>query len=224
MTKPSRIVFLVDVDSTLLDNDRIQADVKRHMEEQFGIALGEEYWAIQKEIFETNGYRDYLEALQRFRTRHPYEPNLVTAANYILEYPFANRLYSGALDVLERFRQWGRTVILTDGEVVFQPRKVQHSGIFEAVEGCVLLYAHKEEALEDIQRRYPAERYVLVDDKLRILTAFKKAWGSCVTTVFPRQGQFALDPKVIASYPAADVSVERISDLLSYTLQQLLPR
>jgi len=221
MSKPSPIVSLVDVDSTLLDNDRIQADVKRHMEREFGIPLGNEYWAIQKELLERNGYRDYLEALQRFRVKHPYEPNLVTAATFILDYPFANRLYPGALDVLEHLRQWGPTVILTDGEVVFQPRKVQRSGIFEAVDGRVLIYAHKEEALEEIERRYPAEHYVLVDDKLRILTAFKKAWGGRVTTVFPRQGQIALDPKVIASYPAADIAVERISDLLSFDLQAL---
>ncbi|HMD54148.1 MAG TPA: HAD family hydrolase, partial [Phycisphaerae bacterium] len=148
---------------------------------------------------------------------------LITAANYLVDYPFANRLYPGALDVLKLFRKWGQTVILTDGDMVLQPRKVQRSGIFETVEGNVLIYVHKEEALEDIKRRYPAEHYVLVDDKLRILTAFKKAWGNRVTTVFPRQGEFALDPQVLAFYPAADISVGRISDLLSYDLPDLLP-
>ena len=156
---------------------------------------------------------------------HPYEPHLVTAANYLVDYPFANRLYPGALDVLEKLRTWGRTVILTDGDVVFQPRKVERSGIFETVEGHVLIYVHKEEALADVERRYPADHYVMVDDKLRILAALKKAWGDRVTTVFPRQGQFANDPKVVAAYPgAADVTVERISDLLLYDLSRLLAR
>jgi FMN phosphatase YigB (HAD superfamily) len=166
-----------------------------------------------------------LGALQRFRVDHPYEPHLVSAANYLVDYPFANRLYPGALDVLEKLRTWGRTVVLTDGDVVFQPRKVERSGIFETVEGHVLIYVHKEVALADVERRYPADHYVMVDDKLRILAALKKAWGDRVTTVFPRQGQFANDPKVVAAYPgAADVTVERISDLLLYDLSRLLAR
>jgi len=216
------IVFLVDMDDTLLDSDRIQADFKQHMEREFGIHCRDRYWTIQEELFNELGYRDYLEALQRFRIEYPYEPHLITAANYLVDYPFANRLYPGALDVLEHFRKWGETVILTDGDMVLQPRKVQRSGIFETVEGNVLIYVHKEEALEDIKRRYPAEHYVLVDDKLRILTAFKKAWGNRVTTVFPKQGEFALDPQVLAFYPAADIAVDRISDLLSYDLPDLL--
>ena len=222
MNKPLPLVFLVDVDDTLLDNDRIQADFKRHMESELGMQHGARYWAIQEELFHTLGYRDYLEALQRFRLEHPYDSHLMTAANFLVDYPFADRLYPGALEVLKRLREWGRTVILTDGDVVYQPRKVQHSGIFEAVEGQVLIYVHKEEALEDIKRRYPAEHYVLIDDKLRILTAFKKAWGNAVTTVFPRQGGFAHDPNVLASYPAADIAIERISDLLACDLPNLL--
>jgi len=223
MSKPSPIVFLVDVDDTLLENDRIQTDLRCHIEREFGARCRDRFWAIQEELFKELGYCDYLGALQRFRVEHPYEPHLVTAANFLVDYPFANRLYPGALDVLERFREWGRTVILTDGDMVFQPRKVQRSGIFETVKGHVLIYIHKEEALENIEQRYPAEHYVLVDDKLRILTAVKKAWGNRVTTVFPRQGQFALDPKVLASYPSADVSVERICDLLSCDLLDLVP-
>ena len=217
------ITFLVDVDDTLLDNDRIQADFKQHMELEFGIRCRDRYWTIQEQLFNELGYRDYLEALQRFRIEYPYEPHLITAANFLVDYPFANRLYPGALDLLERLRNWGQTVILTDGDMVLQPRKVQRSGIFKAVEGNVLIYVHKEEALEDIKRRYLSDHYVLVDDKLRILTAFKKAWGNSVTTVFPKQGEFALDLKVLASYPAADIAVDRISDLLSYDLPDLLP-
>src|SRR6266704_5047607 len=180
MNKTIPIVFLVDVDDTLLDNDRIQADFKRHLEREFGAQARDQYWAIQAEVFSELGYRDYLEALQRFRIKHPYERHLVTAANYLVDYPFANRLYPGALDVLERFRQWGPTVILTDGDVVFQPRKVERSGISEAVDGNVLIYIHKEEELGDVEQRYPAAHYGLVDDKLRILTTVKRTWRSRV--------------------------------------------
>lgn len=216
------IVFLVDVDNTLLDNDRIQDDLKRHIERQFGLECRDRFWAIQEQLFKELGYRDYLGALQRFRVEHPYEPHLVTAATFLVDYPFTNRLYPGALDVLKKFRSWGHTVILSDGDVVFQPRKVERSGIFEAVEGHVLIYIHKEEALDDVIRRYPAEHYVMVDDKLRILAAIKKSWGDRVTTVFPKQGKFANDPKVLVSYPSADVTVERISDLLLCGLHDLL--
>lgn len=216
------IVFLVDVDDTLLENDHIQDDLKRYIEREFGAACRDRFWAIQEELFNELGYRDYLGALQRFRVEYPYEPHLVSAASYLVDYPFANRLYPGALDVLERFRAWGRTVILSDGDVVFQPRKVERSGIFEAVEGQVLIYIHKEEALDDVERRYPAEHYVLVDDKLRILAAVKKVWDDRVTTVFVRQGKFAHDPRVVASYPPADLTVERIGDLLGYDLPAVL--
>jgi FMN phosphatase YigB (HAD superfamily) len=223
MRAPKRLVFLVDVDNTLLDNDHIQEDLQRHIERQFGRKNRERFWAIQEQLFKTLGYRDYLGALQRFRVEHPYEPHLITAANYLVDYPFANRLYPGALDVLEKLRRWGQTVILTDGDVVFQPRKVERSGIFEAAKGHVLIYVHKEEALADVERRYPADHYVIIDDKLRILAALRKFWGKRVTTVFPRQGQFANDPKSVAVYSgAADVTVERIGDLLDYGLPALL--
>ena len=217
-----RIVFLVDVDDTLLANDRIQDDIQQHLEREYGAEARERYWVIQEELFSQLGYRDYLGALQRYRVEHPYQPQLNLMASFLVDYPFANRLYPGALDVLERFRGWGPTVILTDGDVVFQPRKVERSGIFEAVEGKVLIYIHKELALADVERRYPAEHYVLVDDKLRILTAVKAAWGRRVTTVFVRQGQFALDPKIVATHPPADRTVGRISDLLDYALADLI--
>jgi FMN phosphatase YigB (HAD superfamily) len=222
MKENESIVFLVDVDNTLLNNDRIQDDLKRHIERKFGTECRDRFWTIQERLFEELGYRDYLGALQRFRVENPYEPHLVTAATFLVDYPFANRLYPGALDVLERFCAWGRTVILTDGDVVFQPRKVERSGIFEAVDGHVLIYIHKEESLEDVVRRYPAEHYVMVDDKLRILTAIKQYWGDRVTTVFPRQGQFAHDQRVLVSYPAPDVTVDRIDSLLEFDISDLL--
>ncbi len=219
---PNPIVFLIDVDNTLLDNDRIHSDLRRHLEREFGVACRDRYWAILEQLFTDLGYRDYLGALQRYRVEHPRDIHLLSMSSYLVDYPFANRLYPGSLDVLERFRSWGQTVILSDGDVVFQPRKVERSGIFEAVEGHVLIYIHKEEALDDVERRYPAQHYVLVDDKLRILAAVKKAWGERVTTVFPRQGQYAHDQTIIAACPPADLTVERIADLLNYDLSALL--
>ena len=218
MITPSKIVFLVDVDNTLLDNDRIQNDLKRHLERDFGAACRDRYWTILEELFTQLGYRDYLGALQRYRVEHPQDIHLLSLSSFLVDYPFANRLYPDSLDVLERFRSWGETVILSDGDVVFQPRKVERSGISEAVEGNVLIYIHKEAELDDVERRYPAEHYVMVDDKLRILTAVKKVWGSRVTTVFPRQGQFGQDQRIIAEYPPPDMTIERIGDLLEYDL------
>ena len=177
MTLPNPIVFLVDVDNTLLDNDRIQDDIKRHLDREFGVACRERYWTILEQLFTELGYRDYLGALQRYRVEHPQDIHLLSMSSFLVDYPFANRLYPGSMDVLEQFRAWGQTVILSDGDVVFQPRKVERSGIFEAVEGHVLIYIHKEKALDDVERRYPAQHYVLVDDKPRILTAVKKDLG-----------------------------------------------
>ena len=219
---PSPMVFLVDVDNTLIDNDGIQNDLKRHLEREFGAACRDRYWAILEQLFTELGYRDYLGALQRFRVEHPREPHLLSMSSFLVDYPFANRLYPGSLDVLEKLRSWGPTVILSDGDVVFQPRKVERSGIFEAVDGHVLIYIHKEEALDDVERRYPAEHYVLVDDKPRILHAVKKIWGDRVITVFPRQGQYAYDAKALAESPPPDLTIERIGDLLEYDLAALL--
>ena len=216
MIAPSPIVFLVDVDDTLLENDRIQEDIQSHLEREFGAVCRDRYWAIQEQLFAELGYRDYLGALQRYRVEHPYEPHLISMASFLVDYPFADRLYPKALEVLKRFRGWGPTVILSDGDVVFQPRKVERSGIFQAVSGQVLIYIHKEESLADVERRYPAEHYVLVDDKLRILDAVKKAWGERVTTVLVKQGKFANDARILSSYPAADVTVAAIGNLLEY--------
>lgn len=221
MTSQQRIVFLVDVDNTLLDNDRIRDDIQRHMEREFGVYCRDRYWTIQEALFVELGYRDYLGALQRYREEHPNEVELLSMASYLVDYPFAERVFPGAFQVLERFQRWGRTVILSDGDVVFQPRKVERSGLSAAVGGHVLIYIHKEQSLDDVSRRYPADHYVLVDDKLRILTAVKEVWGGRVTTVFPRQGQFAGD-QVVARYPAADLTVERIGDLLDLELDALL--
>ena len=222
MTPYYPIVFLVDVDNTLLDNDGIQQNLKDHLEQTYGVESRDRYWRILEDLFEELGYRDYIGALQRYRSEHPLDVELLSMSHFLMDYPFADRLYPRALDVLKRLRSLGPTVILSDGDVVFQPRKVERAGIADAVAGHVLIYIHKEEALADVERRYPARRYVLVDDKLRILDAVKKVWGDRVTTVFPRQGSYAHDPKVIAALPAPDVTIERIGDLLDLDLPSLL--
>src|ERR1700722_19163908 len=191
MSERFPVVFLVDVDNTLLDTDHIQNDLQLHLEQEYGAACRDRYSKILDNLFEEFGYRDYLGALQRYRNENPTDIRLLKMSSYLVDYPFADRLYPGALEVLNRFRSWGQTVILSDGDVVFQPRKVERSGISEAVSGHVLIYIHKEEALADVERRYPATHYVVIDDKLRILSAAKKSWGERVTTVFPRQGKFA---------------------------------
>ena len=219
MTQPN-LVFLVDVDNTLLDNDRVTADLKNFLEREIGPECRDRYWTILEDLTRELGYRDYLHALQRYRIEHPYETRLMAVSSYLVDYPFANRLYPGSLDVLEKFRGWGRTVILSDGDVVFQPRKVERSGIWEAVDGHVLIYVHKETELADVERRYPADHYVLVDDKPRITAAVKQAWGDKVTTVMPRQGHYAHDSAGLALRPAPDLAVERIGDLLEYDLSE----
>jgi FMN phosphatase YigB (HAD superfamily) len=218
----SPVVFLVDVDNTLLDNDRVADDLRRHLEREVGHERQERYWAIFEELRAELGYADYLGALQRYRIEHPRDPHLLTVSAFMVDYPFANRLYPNSLEVLERLRTWGSAVILSDGDAVFQPRKVERSGLGEAVDGNVLIYIHKESELDDVEQRYPADRYVLIDDKLRILTAVKQVWGRRVTTVFPRQGHYARDPKALATYPPADISIERIGDLIEYDLPALL--
>jgi FMN phosphatase YigB (HAD superfamily) len=222
MADRASIVFLLDVDNTLLDNDRVAADLKRHLSDAFGSERQERYWAIFEDLRAHLGYADYLGALQRYRVENPHDPHFVRLSFFMVDYPFANRLYPGSLDVIERFRGWGRVVLLSDGDVVFQPRKIQRSGLFEAVDGQVLIYIHKEKELADVEKRYPADHYVLVDDKLRILTEVKKIWRDRVTTVFPRQGHYARDPKVLAENPPPDIAVERIGDLVECDLQALL--
>jgi FMN phosphatase YigB (HAD superfamily) len=217
-----RVVFLFDVDNTLLDNDRVVADLMRHLEQEVGHERQQRYWSIFEELRTELGYADYLGALQRYRVEYPRDPHLLTVSTYLINYPFANRLFPNSLDVLDHYSQWGQVVILSDGDVVFQPRKVERSGLFDAVSKNVLIYIHKEFELDDVERRYPAERYVMVDDKLRILTALKEVWGERVTTVFPKQGHYAKDTQALAQYPPPDVSVERIGDLLEYDLQSLL--
>jgi len=218
----NKAVFLVDVDNTLLDNDRIISDLMRNLEREVGHDCKQRYWTIFEEMRNELGYADYLGALQRYRVENPRDHQLFAVSSYLAEYPVADRIFPGSLEVIEHLKKWGPTVILSDGDVVFQPRKIERSGLAAAVEKKVLIYIHKEEELEDVEHCYLAEHYVLVDDKLRILAAVKDSWGERVTTVFPRQGHYALDPDTVARYPAADVSIERIGNLLKYDLAGLL--
>jgi FMN phosphatase YigB (HAD superfamily) len=219
MTVPASTVFLIDVDNTLLDNDAVEADFHRHLAAQLGQERAERYWTIFEELRSELGYADYLGALQRLRGAYPHEPHLLQASTYVIEYPFAERVYAGALDTVRRLNELGRTVILSDGDVVLQPHKIRRSGVWAAVGGDVLVYVHKEHELDDVERRYPADHYVMVDDKLRILDAIKRDWGSRVTTVFLRQGHYATDVESVKAYSPADLTLERIDELVDALAQ-----
>jgi FMN phosphatase YigB (HAD superfamily) len=208
-------VFLLDVDNTLLDNDAVISDLRRHIVEAFGPECESRYWQIFEQLRDELGYADYLGALQRYRVEHPRDIDVLRVSLYLLHYPFSSRVYPGALDAVRALRARGRTVILSDGDVVFQPRKIERSGLWGAVEGEVLVYIHKEQMLDDVERRYPARGYVMVDDKLRILAAMKKVWAERLTTVFVRQGHYATDAALTAGSPAADISVDGIEQLVN---------
>ncbi len=218
----NKVVFLFDVDNTLLDNDRVTADLRRHAEQTVGPEGQQRYFEIFEEIRSELGYADYLGALQRYRIENPHDPFLLEAAYFLTNYPFANRLFPNALDAVEHCQQWGPAAIMSDGDAVFQPRKVDRSGLREAVQNNVMIFVHKELELEYVQQRYPAEHYVMIDDKLRILAAIKKAWDKNVTTVFPRQGHYATDPEVLKVYPPADISIDRIGELAEYDLAAMI--
>jgi FMN phosphatase YigB (HAD superfamily) len=222
MKAPDDVVILFDCDNTLLDNDRVVVDLRNHLEREFGSRNRDRYWEIFEALRSELGYADYLGALQRYRLGAMNDPCLLQMSSFLVDYPFADRLYPGSLEAIEHLGSWGPTVILSDGDVVFQPRKIQRSGLWKAVDGRVLVYIHKERMLHDVKQRYPARHYVMVDDKLRILAAMKKVWGNRLTTVFPRQGHYALDPNNIVTYPAADLTVERIGDLVNCDLRELL--
>jgi FMN phosphatase YigB (HAD superfamily) len=220
--KKSPVVFLFDIDNTLLNNDQVTADLQKHLEHEVGARGAKSYWTIFETLRKDLGYADYLGALQRYRIEFPHDLRLLTVSRFLVDYPFANRLFPNALDVIAHVKLWGPATLLSDGDVVFQPRKADRSGLFDAVDGCVMIYVHKELELADVARRYPAAHYVMIDDKLRILTAMKNVWKKRLTTVFVRQGHYALDTKLTASCPPADFAIERIGDLLNYDLSKLL--
>lgn len=220
--KAGGMVFLFDVDNTLLDNDRVEVDLKRHLKGAVGEESQQRYWKIFEELRTELGYADYLGALQRYRVERPRDPKLLEVSYFMVNYPFANRLYPESLDAVEHAKHFGQTAILSDGDVVFQPRKVDRSGLYETFEGHVLIYVHKEHELEDVEQKYPAEHYVMVDDKVRILAAIKEYWGARVTTVFPRQGHYAFDEAEVAKYPQPDITLQRIGELQRYSMNEML--
>ena len=205
-------VFLFDVDNTLLDNDRVTADLKRFLVRELGESREKQYWQIFEQLRAELGYADYLGALQRYRAKHPRDSHILSVSTFLINYPFANRLFPDSLDAVDSAKRQGKAVIMSDGDAVFQPRKIERSGLMEAVESNILIYIHKEHELEDVERRYPADHYVLVDDKVRILDAVKRIWGKRVTTVFPRQGHYARDEKAISQYAKPDITIERIGE------------
>ena len=208
------ICFLFDVDNTLLENDRITADLSDYLEKEYGGYAHDSYWTIFEELRRELGYADYLGALERYRVKFMHDPRILRMANWLIDYPFAERIYPGALEAVKHVAQWGTTAILSDGDAVFQPRKVARSGLSDAFGQRVLIYIHKEQELSYVERIFPAKHYVLIDDKLRILDVVKRAWGAKVTTVFPKQGHYALDADIVAAYPKADVEIERIGELV----------
>jgi FMN phosphatase YigB (HAD superfamily) len=222
MAKAPNVVFLFDVDNTLIDNDRVQAHLKEHLAETYGTATRDRYWEILEQLREELGYVDYLGALERYRVEALHRPEVLRMSSWLVDYPFADRLYPGALYAVKHVQQWGTPVILSDGDAVFQPRKVERSGLWQAFDGRVLIYVHKEQELDDVARLYPADHYVMIDDKLRILSAVKKIWGERVTTVFPKQGHYAFDPDILAECPPADIELAKIGDLVAYDLPALL--
>ena len=208
-------VFLVDVDNTLLNNDLFQHDLKAHIQARLGPAVRDRYWAIQEALFRSGGYRNYLGAFQQLRAEYADQPDVLWLAAFVLDYPYDALLFPGALAVLGRLQALGRCVLLTDGDAVFQPLKLRRSGLATIVgPDQAMIAVHKEQSLAEVERRFPASHYVLIDDKLRLLTAVKHALGERVTTVFPRQGQFAFDPAVLADNPPADITIPQIGDLL----------
>jgi FMN phosphatase YigB (HAD superfamily) len=219
---PADIVFLIDVDNTLLDNDRLISDLMAHIATEYGTASRDRYSQILEEVRARLGYVDYLGALQQYRLEHLDVQGLLGMSSFLIDYPFAQRLYPEALQVLAHLQTMGTTVILSDGDVVFQPRKIQQSGIWDAVAGRVLIYVHKEQMLQNVEQRYPARHYVMIDDKLRILDAMRSQWQDRLTTVFPRQGHYAHDTAAIAAFAPADVTIERIGELLNYDARDLL--
>jgi len=220
------VIFLLDVDNTLLDNDRVVADLREHLVHEFGRESAERYWVEFETLRSELGYADYLGALQRYRAdieaSGPAAHKLLSMSSFLVDYPFADRLYPQALDVVECLGRVGPTVILSDGDVVFQPSKIERSGLRAAVADRVLVFIHKEAMLDVVAHHFPARRYVMVDDKERILAAMKAVWGERLVTVFPRQGHYAHDPANAGRYPPADCSVERIGDLLAVDLDTLL--
>ena len=212
------VVFLLDVDNTLLDNDRFSTDLRARLAHDYGAAENERYWRIYEALRDRRGYADYLDALQEFRAGREDDPQLASMSAFLLEYPFAERCYPHALEAIAHLRTLGLPVVLSDGDIVFQPRKIQRSGIWDAVDGRVMICIHKQRSLAQMQQRFPASHYAMVDDKPQLLAAMKQSMGEALTTVFVRQGHYAVESANAAIEPSPDITIERIGDLRNFAL------
>ncbi len=216
------VCFLLDVDNTLLDNDTAVRDYLKEIRRTVSPEASQRYWEIFQGLAREVGYADYLGALQQYRLEDMHDPKLLHVSSYLLDYEFAERLFPHALEVIQYLSTCGTVALLTDGDVVFQPRKIVRAGLWDAVAGRVLIYIHKEQELDEIEQRFSARHYVMVDDKLRILTAVKEQWGERVTTVFVKQGHYAADPNILAAHHHADITLKHIGELLRYEVDALI--
>jgi FMN phosphatase YigB (HAD superfamily) len=223
MPQVQQVTFLLDVDNTLLDNDRITSDLREYLEDQLGRTHAESYWAHFEKRRRELGYADYLGALQGYREEHPHDAHILKVSCFLVDYPFADRLFPKALDVIEALKKKGQVVIVSDGDVVFQPIKIQRSGLSKAVDGHVLIYIHKERETDDVQQRYPSAHYVMIDDKLNVLAGMKKCCP-VVTTLFVRQGRYAHDEQIVKTAPQPDVTIERIGDIVNCDLDKIISK
>ena len=215
-------VFLFDCDNTLLDNDRVRADLDEYLVREFGDARRTQYWAHYDRLRTELGYADYLGAAQELRRGAESDPRLPLLSFFLMDYPFADRVYPGALQTLANCSRWGTTAILSDGDVVFQPRKLRRSGLWDAVAGRVMIFVHKEKRLDEVTRLYPADRYVMIDDKLTILTSMKATWRDDLVTIWPRQGHYATEAAAKANCPPADLTIDHIGELAHFDFSSLL--
>jgi FMN phosphatase YigB (HAD superfamily) len=223
--KPTNpLVVLLDVDNTLLDNDRFAVDLSAYLLKQFGADGRDRYWRLFAQRRDDLGYADYLGAVQAFRGGYDDDRDRLGLSAFVLDYPFAERLYPRALEVLAHLRACAPTVIFTEGDLVFQPRKLRSAGIWDAAGGQAIVCLHKTFALTLLHRRYPAAHYFMIDDKPALLAAMKRLLGTALTTVLVHQGQYAREssagfqerrvPPLPSTRPRPDLEIERIADLL----------
>jgi FMN phosphatase YigB (HAD superfamily) len=217
------LVFLLDVDNTLINNDQVKEDFNAHLEVELGPKLTERFWDIYEQARKERGVVDIPLSLQRLREATPLseldEQTFHHVQSIFDNYPFFNALYPHTLETLQHLRTMGLTVIVSDGDQLFQPEKIFRSDLAETVEGRVLIYTHKQQHLEEILQKYPADHYVMIDDKPDILVDSKAIMGKRLTTVFVKQGHYA---KQVPDNFTPDISVLHIGDLRNYTKEQFL--
>ncbi len=219
MTSNSDMVFLFDVDNTLLDHDRVKQDLGALLDSRIFDGASEHYWSAYEAIRAETGQADFLASFQRCWIDSECNPHWLPAADLMLDYPYSDRLYPGALHVLEHVSRFAMVAIVSDGDAVLQPRKIRRAGLWQAVDGRVLIYQNKQQRLADIAHRFPAQHYVMIDDKPDVLVHMKSAWSSRLTTVFPRQGHYAHDQEHRHDQPEPDISIDHIGDMLKLDIK-----